>query len=67
MANQDCNEGKGVMIEIKVQYNLRDDESDENGRSECLPLSHAGGSVEKSKRVTAPVLTEYERINILSK
>lgn len=51
---------------------LEDLSVDEEGEGEgedckvkCLPASQAGGGVEKSKRVTTPYLTKYERARVL--
>lgn len=41
------------------------DEDEEDGNVKCLPPAQAGGGVEKSKRITTPYLTKYERARVL--
>lgn len=48
-----------------VLDDLGEDEEEGGCKVKCLPLSQAGGGVEKSKRVTTPYLTKYERARVL--
>lgn len=44
---------------------VSEDDEDEDGNVKCLPPTHAGGGVEKSKRITTRYMTKYERARVL--
>lgn len=50
-----------------VLEDLSADEEDDDNNVKYLPAAQAGGGVEKSKRITTPYMTKYERARVLGK
>ncbi|XP_026332332.1 DNA-directed RNA polymerases I, II, and III subunit RPABC2-like [Hyposmocoma kahamanoa] len=48
-----------------VLEDLSADEEDDDNNVKYLPAAQAGGGVEKSKRITTPYMTKYERARVL--